>query len=759
MIATNRESSGGARASATDSILVAGALACLAYFVLIGGGAVGELHPVPRAFTTLIAGTLIAAYLWRAPAGADRVDAGVLLGVLAFAGAALLSQFSRQSLDVLLGVLAYAAALFVARGILAEERSRLWFVRVLMGLSLFLTMFAVARWLPQIAAQSSIVDGVLPALNLDLPAAPWGHRYDLVLAIAMLYPAWWIGRPSAVRRMAAIAVGVLVLFVILITGSRTVWLAVSLASAILSVPLLRRAWQGASKARVPLISVAVVLTFGILVSGAGAALAQRAFSTETLSYRTAMWGPLIEAWTTEPLAGYGLGSFPWLLQLTPYFDTNSFAPRHPDNAIVQLLAEGGLLGVLALLIVVITILPAVFRGRSAAARWAIVAFIIACLGGNPSDFGFVVIIVIAWAAYAAPRAPHIVRERQTPHRPVRVATVSAFGIIAVASIAMNLASFSYESARAAVASGTLSVGRDALDRAVALDPGMALYPRQRGALAYVMGDFKSASADLERTTRLNSADDLAWRTLALAYLARGMNDAGLAALERATDLQRSDAQNLLLSAKVEGDEGQFSEATDLLAEVIQAWPAIVGAPGWKDLLPQSVTTEEAVDAAVTRWETGEPTPERHVDQALWLVALADRTDLEERAVAHAALGPILGRAMIEVTRCDPAAAQTLGRATETDLRNPLYPILQQRASHLALGVKATDPEDFTEETLNPLNENGYGSDIWGYRRLPISWPAGGDELPSPSVGLVRWTERQREAVLAADLDRRLHLCR
>lgn len=742
------------------------ALAALGYFVLIGGSAVGELLPGPRALSSLIAGILVAVYLWRAPLRADRVDVGVLLGVLVFAGAAVLSQFLRQSLDVILGVLAYAAAFFVARELLAEERWRAWFVNALIGLSLLLTLVTVARWLPQVTAQLSISEGVLPPLTLDLAAVPWGYRYDLALVIAVLYPAWWIGRPSPLRRVAAAVVGVLVMFVVLITGSRTVWVAVTISSAVMVGPMLQPTWHGASKLRLPIIAAVAVLGFVVLASGVGGAIVQRGLNVESLGLRTAMWGPLIDAWTTRPVAGFGPGSFPWLLQLTDYFDTNSLAPRHPDNAIIQLLAEGGLLGVLALLIVVVSVLPPILRGRSAAARWAIVAFMVACLGGNPSDFAFVLVIVIGWAAYAVPHEARMDQAPSVARPPIRIATVAAFGIMAAASVVVNVAAFSYEQARADVVAGRLSDARGALDAAVALDPGMALYVRQRGALAYITDDSDAAAADLERATALSPADDLAWRSLALAYLADGRDEEGQAALSRAVGLQRSDATNLLLSARVQGQQANTVEATNLLAEAVQSWPAIVGAPGWLELLPPSVTTEDVVDAAVARWEAGEPTPELASDQGLWLVAMADRPDLEDRAIAEAAIGPVLGEATIAVTRCDPAAWDVLNRASDSDRRNPLYEVLRQRARSLTsqsderTDTGGTSGEDSAGTTLNPLDENGiFSADAWGYRRLPITWPASGEGLPSLMEGQTSWTLFPREAARAAQLDDRLSLCR
>ena len=141
----------------------------------------------------------------------------------------------------------------------------------------------------------------------------------------------------------------------------------------------------------------------LLASGVGGSLLERLTNFESVGWRTAMWEALIDWWLAHPLAGGGPGSFPWLLQGTGYFDTSSFAPRHPDSAPIQLLAEAGLLGIAGLVVLLAAIAPALVRSRAAAPTFALVAFATASLGSNPTDFAFMVIVAIAWVAYAIPR--------------------------------------------------------------------------------------------------------------------------------------------------------------------------------------------------------------------------------------------------------------------------------------------------------------------------------------------------------------------
>ncbi len=66
---------------------------------------------------------------------------------------------------------------------------------------------------------------------------PWGHRHDLTLLVVMLYPSWWLGRISPLRAAMGTVIGVLTLLIVIVDGSRTIWFAMSLASAVVLIPV------------------------------------------------------------------------------------------------------------------------------------------------------------------------------------------------------------------------------------------------------------------------------------------------------------------------------------------------------------------------------------------------------------------------------------------------------------------------------------------------------------------------------------------
>ncbi len=120
---------------------MATALLCaFAYMVLIGGTGRGEVDFAPRLLNGLVGGVLIALYIVRAPSHFDAVDRGVLVALLLFAGAGVLSAFPRQSFDAVLAALAFAAAFYLARDELRARIPRQRLVAVLIGLSAILTV-------------------------------------------------------------------------------------------------------------------------------------------------------------------------------------------------------------------------------------------------------------------------------------------------------------------------------------------------------------------------------------------------------------------------------------------------------------------------------------------------------------------------------------------------------------------------------------------------------------------------------------------
>jgi hypothetical protein len=310
-----------------------------------------------------------------------------------------------------------------------------------------------------------------------------------------------------------------------------------------------------------------------------------------------------------------------------------------------------------------------------------------------------------------------------------------------------------------------------LQLAQRLDPGMALYPRQLGTAQLLTGDAAEATHSLNAAVALNPSDDLAWRILALAEAASDDAESARLAAAQAVDRQRSDATNLLLWARWQERNGNHDDAVATLAEIVQAWPEVVAAPGWADLLPAGVSTTDLIELAIDWWSEERPSPETRSLQPMLLAVMAGRADAV-RAMAERDLGAPLGAAYLAVMSCDPSAASLLDQAPDQARRSWLYWSLVVRQARLDGQVDASADRLFeimtsaslsalTAQTLNPLRENGLGgfsADDWGYRRSPIGWPDY-EELPSPQAGAARWLVEPRESVHHAGLVHTLTGCR
>ena len=748
-------------------------LAAFSYVVLIGGTAIGELSPQLRIINGILAFSVITAVVLRTGSRTDRMDLGVAAALVAFTAAGVLSQFPRQSFDAVFGALVWASGFLLARELLAVAWMRRTFIQVLIGLSVILTFVTLIRWLPVLETWWANSGIALPPFDLDYPGVPWGHWHDLTLLLVILYPAWWVGAPGALRRVAACVMGAITLAIVAIDGSRNVWLAIAIATAVVGGSWVARRRSVIKRAAIPVAVALSVLLLIVVVTGLAASLAARIADVASLESRWAMWGPLTGAWLRDPIAGLGPGSFPWVLQTTDYFSANGLAPRHPDSVLFQLLPEAGLLGMAALGMVVVTVLPAILAGRSTAATWATLVFAAAGLGANPTDFGFLIAVALAWAAYAVPRDATLTRGAASRGRGiVRAASVAAIVVIAIAASATGWAGVAYDRARASIDRGDLADGIRELNLAIQLDPAMALYWRQRGVAQYLQGDSDRAASDLATATRKNPSDDLAWRSLAIAERAAGNHEVAETAVERAASVQRSDATNLLLLAHWHREDGA-DDAASILAELVQTWPAITGSQGWESVLPSGTAIPGVVDAAFERWRSGAESLEPEIGQGVWLSVLAAQPESLQSALDGMDTTTRLREATASVLQCDDQALGDLAGSTIAERRTLLYWLLRFRA-HATNGVADAEamriigiwgggpllPED-ANATLNPLNENGapgYGADRWGYRRNPISWPTAPVNLPSPQAGAVHWLIDPVEAVADAGLTERIPLC-
>lgn len=728
-------------------------LAAVVYMVLLGGTSVGEVDPALRSLNFALTAATLGYVVARGPQIADSFDRAIVFAVTLFCIAAIPSQVPRQSVDAAMGAAAWGGALLIGRNAASDPRVRRALAVSLAALCVALSCVAVVAWLPTVLTWWSEVGG-FPPLDLPLSSVVWGHKYDLMLAVVATYPSMWLGNPGRLRRAVAALVGLSIALLLLISGSRTLWMAIAVASAVValrpSLRMERRAW---------LLVATAVGAVGVTVAGLLGwlgPLISRIATGETVGARVGMWGPLMELWLEHPISGAGTGAFAWILQQTSYFDTFSWAPRHPDNALIQVLAESGLLGFSALSITVATVVILVRRSGSRAAQWVAIVIGISALGGNPTDFGFILAIGLAWLAWAAPNrghttpAPRIIGRRW----PTTVSQVLV-SLLVVVTLPTLIAGFVFERARSSAERGEVREALSDFQVAAMLDPGMGIYHRQKGTALYLVGEYASARDALRTAVARNPADDVAWRTYALTLRSAGDPLAASAAAERAVAVQRSDVANLLLAAKLARERGLASDAQALLSEVVQVHPWIVSAPMWSDAAGNG--NRRIVQRATDRWLIGDRAPGRVTQQGIWLSVLFGDEALLNAAIRTAPMETTTARAVAQSLRCDPGTAVTLEGASAAARRTLWYweararysastDRFDDRAARALDLIRGYAVSSAAHAYLNPINEESRQSaDQWGYRRTTVVWPVATVNLPSPSAGAALWL---RDPVMA-----------
>ena len=750
----------------------------VAYFVLLGGTEAGVTGTLVRAVNLVIAGALTLAWIRRLPRDNDHLDRAVLVAVLAFLFACLLSRFPRQSFDAALNALGYAAAFYLARRELAGEPARTRLVLTLAGLAGLFTVAAAVTW-GRTWLEWGLLSGfrAWPPVDLPLPVLIYRHPHVVGMLVVLLAPAlvMTLGRWRHRLALPILSVAlVLVALVAFMSGSRTTWAAAVLASLVLAVGLAVTVGGASGVGR--LLRTSPRLTGGVVVAAAALVviawlaapdeLVGRLTNLGTLGERGRIWGAALDVWRASPFAGAGPGSFPLALGPTGLFDLMPFMPRHADNAGVQLLAEAGLLGVVVAGVLALTAI-AVVRGAGARAAlpavWGAAFFAFASVTDNPSDTANLVGLLVVWGALATSAAPAADRaplaQAARPTWPLlRVATTVATAVVGIAVLAVTLGSVAFDAARASLRSGQDADAHAALSVAAALDPAMALYHRERGALSLALGDRGSARMDLERAARRNPSDDAALRGLAVIASLEARHADALAAARAAADLQHSDAANILVVAWVATRAGEPDLADAALVEAILQAPWVAGSEHWGSHFPTGDHLAGLLARAADEWASGAGTSVIGDIEPTWLAALSGRQELAEPAAAGTSVSRT-SRLLTAALACSPGELDgAIADAMAADGHRSAYweariiaqrltgsgdavttlRLTQLRASYIAyLAVYPPEP-------LHPFAETS-GQDARFYRREALPPVDVGLRLPSPDGGMAAWLQDPRGA--------------
>lgn len=601
----------------------------VAYFLILGGTDLG-LVTAFRAINAALGAALIVVWVAQLRKGSDRTDVLIVFALLCFEIAAAMSMLPGMSTASAVAVLAYTALFGVARRRVADPRGRRALVATLAVVGGFFVVFFLIGWVPHWVAWMTVYGPQIPPLDLDLPAFTiYNYKYMVAIFVAMLVPAFFMLWPSHRGMPAKVLLTAGAGLLIVMSGSRSAWLAVF--TVLLGLAVTR--WRPrTSLPRLLLASAAVTVVVIIgWVSGLEQAFAHRLFVESTISLRFQVWGDALAQFAARPLSGAGPGTFATTITQSGLFNTVREIGRGPDGSAVQLLSETGLVGVVGITLAAIGLALGIMRAQSRDAVWAIAGagvFVVSSLTNDTVTSAQHIALLVIWAALAAPllvttSTPSFKSWRQTV---VRAGTAMALVLIGMGMLATLVAAHLFDLGAEAGRLGQPAQALSYINLATRIDPSQGVYWREAGFYDFLLGQHRIAGEELARASRLLPGDATTLRITALNDLAAGDPRDALDAASAAVDLRRSDEINLETAAYVASQAHDRPAETAALVALLQDQPWLAASPTWRGIFPTGSRLTRLFEVAQSTAKQSEPNG-RQTPARTWLAAITGDTEV------------------------------------------------------------------------------------------------------------------------------------
>jgi tetratricopeptide (TPR) repeat protein len=581
-----------------------------------------------------------------------RIDIAILGLLAAFALATVSAENDGLALRAMAAIVGTVAMLPVA--LVALRRHPGWTALVVILPTLGLAAGSLALMIGRrVEWYLSGAPGLLPPVRMIGEGTPFGSVAVPPFVLLGLVPLTLVIPSPRWRRWLQIGLAVVGVPLTLLSGSRSAWLAIGVAAAVL---VLATAWGRGLRVRFPQRwGVREVATASLAVGAAAlglAFIAPRALAVTSLIYRGNLWSDTIAAWTTDATFGIGPGTMPYARQAAA--DAFSFPVQQPHshNLLLGVLGDAGLVGLGAALVLVVVFLWVAGPWRSASAAGRAAASVLAgfAVAGLFEDLSFVPgfnLIVVACVAIALVDAGAVEWVSPPGLRTIRKRAIGA--VLALGAAVLLLITISGDAAAVAYRLGTDAVGHGDwpaavrwLERSVELDPWQPTGPKALTVIADVTGDEALAMASARRAVELYPGDGASWTNLALLCLRGGDAACAADAAERALDaatLFGREPINAALTYAALGESERADEAfavsllVNRLTSLAIEWPRVVELDEVSagELGAQALELNRVLAAAAT----GEPLdPAGVVDPAVRALAAAM---IGDRELAEAAL--------------------------------------------------------------------------------------------------------------------------
>jgi O-antigen ligase len=449
-----------------------------------------------------------------------------------------------------------------------------------------------------------------PPLRPEFASLTFGNPSAVMLmSILLALPAVaWIGVDTRGRAALSIILLGSAASSTILSGSRAGWLGLAIGWTIagglwLLVPGHRALVAAVVRSRTLRLGLGAVIALAVVVGVVllPGVLFRGGSGGEAL--RLGYWQAALKMFAESPILGTGPGT--WVAQRIRYTDVpaNDYYIPHAHDIYIQTLAESGIVGVLAGLVVLVVVGGLVFRAIRSGDRgrtrmgWAAI-FALAYFGGHqlldfyPSLTASLIAIAIpiAWLDAAEERA---LAERPATEGPTPAtaaaarrrlaANTLALGGVAAVIVAAGVLRWSdswaerHETAVSAMNDGDYAAALEPARAAAAGDPAMTPYQVTLGLAASKTGHPAEAA---EAFARGAAADDfpVSWLGLAAARVEFGDRAGALDALDRVLRLGIVQPAIAIGAADLYRRLGETARADDAVFAAIASDPRLAGDP-------------------------------------------------------------------------------------------------------------------------------------------------------------------------------------
>ena len=610
----------------------------LAYGALLGGSWLGIYTVEIRIFTLVVAAVVLSAWgigLARDPTWRPRTSLGIGFGLagISWLVSTSLSRAPRVSLEYAGWAIVLVALYLFLVQILRRPDLRKVLGIASLGVALAISIGYIGSTGQLWLEWWSLVGHVgPPPLRPAFESLTYGNP-SAVLTVTLLL--WLAGTalvlPARDRAsIAVIGIGLLVLVVALISGSRSGWLAMALGGAIAAIAGATMARHAIKRfSRRLMVPAALVLLVGGGATTAFLPGILARISAGGQELRLAYAASAIRMFDASPIIGTGPGT--WAIQrisFTAVGEPDAYVP-HAHDVYLQALAEFGILGGIAGVALAGSVLYLIWRALRADDNvqrgWGLAALFATTYFATHNVLDSYANMPAALMAWSIPiallDAAEMTRRPATIGRPgsfhgdalgrlPAVLGVGAVGLLVAAiaglSVSERWAAIGDEAARAGTA-GDWATSYALASEAVTADPEMTPYQVTLGLAAAALGHPDEAAVAF-RSAAERDGLPLTWLDLAVMEANLGHSGAASMALVSAMRLGRQQAPVALGAAAVYLRLGDRRAASDALVASLIAIPGLAADPEWRAMADDALGADTAigdaldVSSGVVAWE-------------------------------------------------------------------------------------------------------------------------------------------------------------